>query len=442
LGMAQLPIMKDGEAVLRQKAKPVKQVNMTIRKLIDDMVDTMRAARGVGLAAPQVGVSKRVIVVETDDALYEIVNPEVVYTEGSEVALEGCLSVPGLVGEVARFKKVRVAGLDRAREVFEAEEEPKRGKPLRIVFMGTPEFAVPSLLGLLRDAHQIVAVVTQPDRPRGRGLEQASPAVKLAAQRHRLLVCQPRSVKSPDFIRYVEGLEPDLIVVVAFGRILPRALLEVPKLGAVNLHASLLPRYRGAAPIQRAIMAGERISGVTTMYMSEKMDEGDIILSKELPIKPDDTAGTLHDRMMHEGAHLLVETVRLVSEGRALRVPQDPSEATYAPPLTSEDEVIDWNKTAEEIGNLIRGLNPWPGAHTSRDGRKLKVFRAKVLDDASTGRPGEVVETRDKEGFVVQAGRGRVLVQEVQPEGGRRMDAASYLNGYRLRPGEVLGLSS
>ncbi|MGE5485046.1 MAG: methionyl-tRNA formyltransferase [Ignavibacteriales bacterium] len=471
--MSLLDIRKDGDAILREKAKPVKKVNASLRKLIEDMVETMRASRGAGLAAPQVGVSKRIIVVETDEVLHELANPEVVHLEGRASAIEGCLSVAGVIGEVERAAKVRVTGLDRdgrtiwvegegllaralqheidhldgilftdrAQALYETEPgQGREAKRLRVVFMGTPEFAVPSLISVLRDGHDIAAVVTQPDRPKGRGMEMAPSPVKQAALKHRLPVLQPGSCKSPAFVDRVARLAPDVIVVVAFGQILPRALLDVARLGCINVHASLLPSYRGAAPINWAIMRGESVTGVTTMYMSEKLDAGDIILQKEVPISPEDNAGALHDKLMREGAALIEETLRLVSLGKAPRTAQDEARATYAPLLTLKDEVIDWNRTPEGVRDQIRGMSPWPGAHTVRNGKKIKVLAASVVKDGPRrGRPGEVLEAGETGGFLVKVTGGAVRLDEVQPEGGRRMAAADYLRGARVEPGEILG---
>ncbi|NPV71679.1 MAG: methionyl-tRNA formyltransferase [Firmicutes bacterium] len=318
--------------------------------------------------------------------------------------------------------------------------------------MGTPDFAVPSLIAVLRDAHEILAVVTRPDRPRGRGLELSPSPVKQSAVKHRFPVVQPSTCRSPQFVEWLRDVKPDVIVVVAFGQILPREVLEIPSLGCINVHASLLPKYRGAAPINWALIRGERVTGVTTMYMSERLDAGDVILQKEVAVSPDDNAGTLHDKLKHEGADLLTVTLRLLGAGKAPRAPQDESQATFAPSLTSKDEVIDWNRPAGDIRNHVRGMSPWPGAHTVKDGRKIKVLAATVLDSAGTeihhllrrqpegaGRAGLVLAADETNGLVVQAGEGLVRLDEVQPEGGRRMPAADYLRGARLAPGDVLG---
>ncbi|WP_406678233.1 methionyl-tRNA formyltransferase [Moorella sp. ACPs] len=309
---------------------------------------------------------------------------------------------------------------------------------MRLVFMGTPEFAVPSLKALLNSSHEITGVVTQPDRPRGRGKKLQPPPVKEAAAVAGLPVSQPIAMKEKEFLTRLKQWQPEVIVVVAFGRILPREILDLPSKGCINLHASLLPRYRGAAPIHRAVMNGETETGVTTMWMVPQLDAGDIILQEKLPIGPDATTGEIHDRLAVMGAELLEHTLDLVAAGQAPRQPQDEALATYAPPLKPEEEMINWAQPADNIYNLIRGLNPWPGAYTLRAGERLKVYGARILDAAATGVPGQVVAVTG-EGFVVQAGRGRLLITAVQPQGKRIMPADAYLRGYPLATGEVLG---
>lgn len=309
---------------------------------------------------------------------------------------------------------------------------------MRLVFMGTPDFAVPSLQALAAAGHEIAAVITQPDRPRGRGKKLLPPPVKGTALAAGLPVRQPSDMKDRGFLEDLRRLQPELIAVVAFGRILPREILDLPARGCVNLHASLLPRYRGAAPIHRAVMNGEVETGVTTMWMAPRLDAGDIILQEKLPIPPEATTGEIHDRLAEVGAGLLVHTLELIASGRAPRLPQDEALATYAPPLQPEEEVIHWERPAQVIYNQIRGLNPWPGAYTLRSGERLKIYGARLTDPAATGRPGQVVEAV-REGFVVQAGKGRLLVTSVQPPGKKIMPAPAYLQGYPMVPGEILG---
>ncbi|BCV20962.1 methionyl-tRNA formyltransferase [Moorella sp. Hama-1] len=309
---------------------------------------------------------------------------------------------------------------------------------MRVVFMGTPDFAVPSLQAMVAAGHEVAAVITQPDRPRGRGKKFLPPPVKETALKAGLPVWQPARMQDEGLLHGLRQLDPELIVVVAFGRILPREILDLPGQGCVNLHASLLPRYRGAAPIHRAVMNGETETGVTTMWMAPRLDAGDIILQEKLPISPAATTGEIHDRLAEMGAGLLVHTLELIATGRAPRRPQDETLVTYAPPLRPEEEEIDWQQPAEVIYNQIRGLNPWPGAYTRRSGERLKIYGAQVAEPTAAGRPGEVVQLT-KDGFVVQTGRGQVLITNVQPAGKRAMAAGAYLQGYPLAPGEMLG---
>jgi len=312
---------------------------------------------------------------------------------------------------------------------------------LRIVFMGTPEFAVASLRALLENGFSVAAVVTQPDRPKGRGKRPAPPPVKVFAARHGLPILQPENLKDPAVIGLIRDLAPEVVVVVAYGRILPPALLAVPPLGCINVHASLLPKYRGAAPIQRAIMAGETETGVTTMFMDEGLDTGDMLLQVRVPIGPDDNAGRIHDLLAEEGARLLVRTLQRLADGYAFRVPQDHSRATYAPPLTLQDEIIDWRRTAQEIHNQVRGLDPWPGARTTWAGRVMKIWRTALPAGGDRGRepPGLVAVAGPSQELMVATGDGWLIIRELQPAGGRRMDARSFLRGHPEIEGSILG---
>lgn len=305
---------------------------------------------------------------------------------------------------------------------------------MSIVFMGTPDFAVVSLQALLDAGRPVTRVVTQPDRPRGRGRKRSGSPVKVCALRAGIEVWQPERVRDAAFIGRLREAAPGTIVVVAYGQILPRAVLDIPPLGCINLHASLLPRYRGAAPIHRAIMNGDTVTGVTTMYMDEGMDTGDIILQAEVPIRREDTVGTLHDRLAAAGAALLVKTVALVRRGEAPRRPQDSAAATYAPRLTGEDELIRWSRSAEQIRNHVRGMDPWPGACTRIGKKRVKIWRVEVEgpDADGSGQPGQVLAADPDYGIMVQAGDGRVVVTELQPPGGRRMSAGDYLRGHRV----------
>ncbi|MDU2065937.1 MAG: methionyl-tRNA formyltransferase [Sporomusaceae bacterium] len=311
-------------------------------------------------------------------------------------------------------------------------------KPLRVVFMGTPDFAVPSLNVLIENPlTEVVAVVTQPDRPKGRGRKLMFPPVKEAAVAAGITVLQPESIKTEEMFHTLKELAPDLMVVVAFGQFLPESLLKLPPCGCVNVHASLLPKYRGAAPIHWAIMNGETVTGVTTMYMDKGMDTGDMILKAETAIPADMTTGTLHDVLMLQGANLLSETVALIAAGKAPREKQIAEEATYAALLKRSTERIQWKRTAQEIHNQVRGLNPWPGAFAKTDSMNLKIWQTRVLDDAQTGTAGMIVACTEK-GFVVQTGKGLLEIVEVQPESKRKMTAQECLCGYCIHPGDTL----
>lgn len=312
---------------------------------------------------------------------------------------------------------------------------------LRVAFVGTGAIGVPSYEALAASRHHLVAVVTQPDRPAGRGLKLQPSPVKRAAMRHRHTIFQPERISSTEALDPLRDLHPDVLVVCAYGQILPPEVLELPRLGCLNLHASLLPRHRGASCIQAAIRAGDTETGMTLMWMDRGLDTGDILLARSLIIGEEETAGELHDRLAELAPGLLVEGLDLLEAGRAPRHPQDSSRATYAPKLGKEDGRIDWSWSAEEIRLHIRAMNPWPSAFTVvawEGGRKmLKIFRS--APGAETGgRPGEILEV-GPEGILVRAGVGSLRLQEVQIEGRARMDAAACARGLRLAPGTVLG---
>lgn len=310
---------------------------------------------------------------------------------------------------------------------------------MRIVFMGTPAFAVPSLEALAEAGYAPVAVVTGPDRPRGRGQQVTPTPVKKAAQGLGIeRILQPESVKDEAFAEDVAALAPDVIVVVAF-KILPPAVYEAARLGAFNLHGSLLPRYRGAAPINRAVMNGDDETGVTTFFLRRVVDTGDVILRRRMPIGPDETAGEVHDRMMVLGAEAVVETVCRIEAGTADPAPQDDAEATPAPKLYPEDGRIPWDRPAPAVHDHIRGLSPYPGAWTNHDGTRLKVYRSHLADEADErGAPGAVLEADDGR-LLVACGRGAVELVELQQPGRRRLPAADFLNGYPLQANDRLG---
>lgn len=309
---------------------------------------------------------------------------------------------------------------------------------MKIVFMGTPEFAVPSLIKLHEAAHKIVSVVTAPDKPVGRGQKVHFTPVKQAATELNIPVLQPTDLTSTDFIESVEKLNADLFVVVAF-RILPPEVFTIPPNGTVNLHSSLLPKYRGAAPINWAIINGERETGVTTIFIEKQIDAGEIILQRKVEIGEDETAGELHDRLATLGAEVLLATIDAIERGDAPRKPQR-GEATRAPKLTKELGEIDWSKPNEDIRNLIRGLAPRPGAYTYLNGKLLKIYRAQLDAGNTTAESGEITAADAKHGsFKVQTGKGVLQILDVQPEGKRRMSSQDFLKGYQVQPGDKLG---
>ncbi len=523
------------DAALRQRARPVARVDAAVRERLEAMAETMYAAHGVGLAAPQVGLDQRLVVVDVGDGLYQLVNPELVGAEGVEVGTEACLSVPGLMGEVPRAARVAVAGLDeQGRKVWveaegllaralqheldhldgvlfvdrairlgpplprkdaaekaepdgeaeaagsaavglappengetaardrdlvagdlEAAYAPFRREPwhdeaalaLRIAFFGTPAFALPSLRALLAHGYPVVGVVTRPDRPAGRGLEPRPSPVRELAESHGVTVLTPEKLRDPDFLDAVRAWAPDVIVVAAYGRILPPALLSVPRLGAINVHPSLLPAYRGAAPIQRALLDGAGVTGVSIMQVSEELDAGAVLLQRRLAIGPHDTAGLLHDKLAVMAAVALMEALAALANGRARPVPQDPARVTQAPPLTAADEVLRWEEPAEALGRRVRALNPGPGARTYLDGRLVKVWAARPVAPAAARElvasgagqaaptPGQVVAVLPEAGLAVATGDGLLLVEEVQPAGKGRMPADAFARGYRVDAG-------
>jgi methionyl-tRNA formyltransferase len=308
----------------------------------------------------------------------------------------------------------------------------------RLLFMGTPEFAVPSLEMIIKAGYPVVGVVTQPDKPKGRGRRLQSSPVKELAEANDLLVLQPERVRDDTFLQIFRGLNPDLVVVAAFGQILPGEILERPELGCINVHPSLLPKYRGAAPLNWSLICGEKTTGVTIMMMDAGVDTGDIILQEETPVAEGETCDGLHDRLAGMGANLLLNTIHQIEAGTATRTPQDHQQATYAPRLKKEDGRIDWGKDADEIVNFIRGLSSTPGAYTSLGGKVLKIFR----EEAEPGQVAEVagqIGAAKKKGVPVAAGKGCVYLQEVQLEGKNRLMIHDFLRGYHLPPHTQLG---
>ena len=310
---------------------------------------------------------------------------------------------------------------------------------MRIVFMGTPDFAVGSLQALCESGkHEILAVVTQPDRPKGRGNKLLQTPVKEYALEQGLTVYQPQKVKTPEFVELLHELQPELIVVAAFGQFLSKEILELPKYGCINVHASLLPKYRGAAPIQYAIIKGEKESGVTIMQMDIGMDTGAMLDKVVVPIAENTTMGELHDALREQGAALLLQVIDKIAARTAVAEPQDNEQATYATLLDRSMEHIDWSKTAQEVHNLIRGFNPAPSTFTKLpNGKSLKIWGSKITDKSSTAAAGTVIET-GKHSFFVACGEGVLEITEVQPESKKRMPAQVFLNGRGVQEGDLL----
>ena len=308
-------------------------------------------------------------------------------------------------------------------------------KILRIVFMGTPDFAVPTLQAMVQSPHEIVLTVTQPDRPVGRGRKLRPPPVKVAAQKLNLEVVQPVSIKTKAFIQQIKALQADLFVVIAFGQILPLPLLELPHLGSVNLHASLLPAYRGPAPIQWAIINGEKKSGVTAMLMDEGLDTGAILMSQSLVISSRDNAGNLHDRLAILSSELILPAMTMLADKNAK--PQDHTKSSYAPLLKKADGHINWHQPADAIENFIRGMTPWPGAHTFYHKQRLKILQAESLFMMTQEPPGTVIKAFPDE-LRVASGQGALNILEIQKASGKRMLIRNFLQGHSLPPGTIL----
>ena len=309
---------------------------------------------------------------------------------------------------------------------------------MRIVFMGTPEFSVPVLEALVEEGHQVVGVVTQPDKPKGRGKAVLMTPVKEKALRYNIPVYQPRKVREPEFVEVLKGLGPDIMVVVAFGQILTRAVLDIPAMGCVNVHASLLPKYRGAAPIQWAVIDGEKETGVTTMMMDEGIDTGDMLEKEAVSIAEDETGDSLHDKLKEAGARLIISTLRKLEAGTLVRTPQTDQGTCYAKMLKKTMGDIDWTMEAEAIERLVRGLNSWPGTYTGWKGKTLKIWKAAVVDREHEGVCGQVVYT-DKNTILVKSGKGALSLLELQPEGKKRMGTDAFLRGYPVEAGTVFG---
>ena len=321
---------------------------------------------------------------------------------------------------------------------------------MRIVFMGTPDFSVPALKDLVEAGHQVIAVVTQPDKPKGRGKEVQMTPVKIQAMEYGIPVYQPAKVREASFVEVLKGLEADVYVVIAFGQILPKAVLELPKYGCINIHASLLPKYRGAAPIQWCVIDGERETGITTMMMDVGLDTGDMLEKAVIPIEEKETGGSLHDKLSMAGGDLILSTLKKLEEGTLVRTPQTDEGTCYAKMLTKSLGDIDWNQDAVSIERLIRGLNPWPSAYTMWNGKTIKIWAADVIAGreaaeflsesgvpAETGTAPGTVVCSDKRGLVVCTGGGLLSIRELQMEGKKRMDTPAFLRGYPIPAGDV-----
>ena len=299
-----------------------------------------------------------------------------------------------------------------------------------IIFMGTPDFAVPCL-DKLHQNYNVTAVITQPDRPKGRGQHLAKSPVKVYAEEHNLPVYQPEKIKTAEFTEKLRQMQPDLIIVVAFGQILSQEILDIPKFGCINVHASLLPRWRGAAPIHWSIIGGDTETGVTTMYMDAGLDTGDMILKAKTVITPEMTTAQLHDALMMQGADLLIETIQSIENGTVSREKQDDSLSCYAKMLNNDNCRIDWTKSAQEIHDLVRGLNSWPIAYTTLNDKKFKIWQTKIVDADTTGKtPGQIIDLT-KKGIIVATGNGTIELLQIQPKKKKKMPASSYINGHR-----------
>jgi methionyl-tRNA formyltransferase len=303
---------------------------------------------------------------------------------------------------------------------------------MKIVFMGTPDFAVPCLQALIDNKHEVVGVVTQPDRAKGRGNKLTAPPVKILAEEYNIPVLQPEKVKTPEFVEKLRALSPEVIVVVAFGQILSQAILDIPPKGCINVHGSLLPKYRGAGPIQWSIINGDKTTGVTTMYMDKGLDTGDMILKREFEILEKETAQELHDKMSAVGAEVLIETLALIEQGKAPRTSQNHDEHTYAPMLDKTTGKVDWSKSAREIFNLIRGTYPWPGAYSSYMGKNFKIFSSEIYDENTLNAEAGIIKEIGKDYLLISCAKGYIKVMELQFENEKRMGVEAYLRGHNI----------
>jgi methionyl-tRNA formyltransferase len=318
---------------------------------------------------------------------------------------------------------------------------------MKILFMGTPEPAKICLEALINAREEIAAVITQPDRPKGRGLKLAPTPVKETAIHYNIPVFQPEKIKDKDAIELIRGFKPDLVVIVAYGKILPKEMIDIPKLGTINVHASMLPKYRGAAPVQRALLNGEKFTGITVMKVTEELDAGDIILQESIPIYETDNTATLTEKLFKLGAQLLMKAIMQIKSSKAKYTKQDEKMVSFAPALKKEDGIIDWRKKASEISGQIRAFNPWPVAYTYYKGKILRIIKAERCEMGDPSTPlmaserceaGKIVKIINNKGFVVAACDGALLITEVQPESGRKMSAWEFIAGHKLNVGDVL----
>ena len=307
---------------------------------------------------------------------------------------------------------------------------------MKVIFMGTPDFSVPALCSLVEAGHDVLAVVTQPDKPKGRGKEVSMTPVKEKALEYGIPVYQPVKARDPEFVKILKDLNPDVMVVAAFGQLLPKSILDIPKFGCINIHASLLPKYRGASPIQYVVINGEKVSGITTMMMAEALDTGDMLDQEVVVLDKKETGGSLHEKLSNVGGKLLIKTLKDIEDGTAVLKKQDESQMCYVGMIKKNMGDIDWSMDAVSIERLIRGLNPWPSAYTDWDGKVIKLWDADVVDQEYEGVCGQVVET-GKDHLVVKTGKGGLSIKELQLQGKKRMEIGAFLRGYQIENGTV-----
>jgi len=459
-----LKIIEEPHVLLKEICEPVKVFDQKLKQLLAQMHGAMVDSDGIGLAAPQVGEALRICLVTDDeeDKTYELINPEMIESSGNSYEVEGCLSVPGMYGYVNRFETIKISAQDASGKPFilEAKDYFARTiqhemdhldgilftekvdqylteeelldlqiKDTRIVFMGTPDFSVPILDRLVEEGYNVVAVVTQPDRPVGRKKVLTAPPVKQAALKHDIPVLQPEKIREQVELEALFAYEPDLIITAAFGQILPKELLDFPEFGCINVHASLLPELRGGAPIHYALIEGKEKTGITIMYMAERLDAGDIIGAAELPIDETDHTGILHEKLSLIGAQLLIDTLPQIILDEIQPIVQDEAHATFARNIKREQEIIDWSKAGEEIYNHIRGLHPWPVAYTTIAGEVMKVWWGEKYPVETSKKPGEILSLT-ADGVIVSTGNATAIkLTDVQLAGKKRSLVKNILNG-------------